>query len=144
MLLLLEGLQWNLIQNARCTLITDSVFANCSTQKAFCSLVTILGILTVNNKWRVKCWCPLLWAKRQHVCLPHSGPRFDSRSRQVSWVRFLQGFSSPVRQMSGSLRPPRSPNIIWPSLSSSLIIHYGRQWPEMLTCPKTLNIHTYP
>ena len=33
----------------------------------------------------------------------------------------------------------RSPNIIWPS-SPSLIIHYGRQWPEMLTRPKTLNI----
>ena len=52
------------------------------------------------------------------------------------------GFSSPVRQMSGSFRPSRSLNIIWPSLSS-LIIHYGRQCPEMLTCPKTLNIHTY-
>ena len=38
--------------------------------------------------------------------------------------------------------PPRSPNIIWPSLSS-IIIHYGRQWPEMLTRPKTSNIHTY-
>ena len=41
--------------------------------------------------------------------------------------------------MSGNFRPPRSPNIIWPSLSS-LLIHYGRQWPEMLTRPKTLNI----
>ena len=50
-------------------------------------------------------------------------------------------FSSPVRQMSGSFRPPRSPNIIWPSLSS-IIIHYGRQWPRMLTRPKTSNIHT--
>ena len=54
------------------------------------------------------------------------------------------GFSSPVRQMSGSFRAPRSPNIIWPSLSSQviIIIHYGRQWPEMLTRPITLNIHT--
>ena len=41
------------------------------------------------------------------------------------------------------LLAPRSPNIIWPSLSSSLSIHYGRQWPEMLTRPKNLNIHTY-
>ena len=56
---------------------------------------------------------------------------------------FFRGFSSPVRQMSGSFRPTRSPNIIWPSLSSSLIIHYGRQWPEILTRPKTSNIHTY-
>ena len=51
-------------------------------------------------------------------------------------------FFSPVRQMSGSFRPPRSRNIIWPSLSS-IIIHYGRQWPEMLTRPKTSNIHTF-
>ena len=58
-------------------------------------------------------------------------------------VRFFRGFYSPVRQMSGSFRPPRSPNIIWPSLSSSIIIHYGPQWPEMLTRPKTSNIHTY-
>ena len=42
--------------------------------------------------------------------------------------------------MSGSFRTPRSPNIIWPSLSS-ILIHYGRQWPEMLTRPKTFNIH---
>ena len=52
---------------------------------------------------------------------------------------FVRGFSLPVRQMSGSFRHTRSPNIIWPSLSSSShIIHYGRQRPEMLTCPKTL------
>ena len=49
----------------------------------------------------------------------------------------FRGFSSPVRQISGSFRPPRSPSIIWPSLSSSIIIHYGRQWPKILTCPKT-------
>ena len=71
--------------------------------------------------------CPPLWARRQHACLSRSGPRFDPWSGQVSWVRFFLGFSSPVRQMSGSFKPPRSPNIIWPSLSSSLIIHYGRQ-----------------
>ena len=53
----------------------------------------------------------------------------------------FSGFSSPVRQMSGSFRPPRSPNIIWPPLSS-IIIHYGRQRPEMLTRPTTSNIHT--
>ena len=53
----------------------------------------------------------------------------------------FQGFSSPVRQMLGSFRPPKSPNIIWPSLSS-ILIHYGRQWPEMLMRPKSSNIHT--
>ena len=88
-------------------------------------------------------FCPPLWARQQHVHLSCSEPRFDPQSGQVSWVRFFWGFSSPVRQMSGSFRPPRSPNIIWPSLSSSLIIHYGCQWPEMLTCPTTLNIHKY-
>ena len=63
-------------------------------------------------------------------------------SGQVSWVRFFRGFSSPVRQMSGSFRPPRSPNIIWPSLSI-LLIHYGRQWHEMLTRLKTSSIQMY-
>ena len=52
----------------------------------------------------------------------------------------FRGFPSPVRQMSGSFRPQRSPNNIWPSLSS-ILIHYGRQWPEMLTRPQTSNTH---
>ena len=55
---------------------------------------------------------------------------------------FFRGFSTPIRQMSGTFRPPGFPNIIWPSLSS-IIIHYGCQWPEMLMCPKTSNIHIY-
>ena len=38
---------------------------------------------------------------------------------------FFEVFPSPVRQMSGSVRHPRSPNIIWPSLSS-IIIHLVR------------------
>ena len=29
----------------------------------------------------------------------------------------FRDFSSPVRQMSGNFRPPRPPNIIWPSSS---------------------------
>ena len=48
------------------------------------------------------------WAARQVnkvKSLSSSGPGFDPRSGQVSWVRFFRGFSSPVRQMSGSLRP---------------------------------------
>ena len=48
----------------------------------------------------------------------------------------FSGFSS-----STSFRPLRFPKIIWPS--SSIIIRYGRQWHEMLTRPKTSNIHTY-
>ena len=79
--------------------------------------------------------------------LSRSRPGFEpGRDRFPGWgfflfCFFLFCFSSPVRQMSGSFRPPRFPNIIWPSLSS-FIIHYGRQWPEMLTRPKTLNVHT--
>ena len=104
-----------------------------------------------SRRWRspgICCTCvhpsrPPLWARRQHVRLSRSGPGFDPRSWQISWVRFFWGFFSPVRQMSGSFRPPRSPNIIWPSLSSSIIIHYGHQWPEMLMCPNASNIHTY-
>ena len=40
----------------------------------------------------------------------------------------FSGFSSPVRQMSGSFRPPRSPNIIWPSSSS---FHIYQQMKEV-------------
>ena len=64
-----------------------------------------------------------------------------ARVRSPAGTSFLgevfSGFFSPVRQMSGSFRPPRSSNIIWPSLSC-ILIHYGRQWPEMLTRPKNL------
>ena len=44
---------------------------------------------------------------------PHSRPGFDPLSEQVSWVRFFQGFSSSVRQMSGKFRLTKSPNMIW-------------------------------
>ena len=54
---------------------------------------------------------PLQALERQHARLSRSGPGFDPRSVQVSWVRFFRGFSSPVRQMSGSFRPPQGPRI---------------------------------
>ena len=45
-----------------------------------------------------------------------------TRVQSPVWTSFLcevfWGFYSPVRQMSGSFRPTRSPNIIWPSSSS--------------------------
>ena len=56
------------------------------------------------------------------------------RDKFPGWGFFR--FFLTVRQMSGIFRLPRSPNIIWPS---SIFIHYGRQWPEMLTHPKTSN-----
>ena len=55
----------------------------------------------------------------------------------------FSGFFLTCKTNVRKLQAPRSPNIIWPSLSSSLIIHYGHQRPEMLTRPKTLNIDTY-
>ena len=66
----------------------------------------------------------IVYYRKLSARLSRSGPGFDPRSGQVSWVRFFRGFSSPVRQMSGSFRPTRSPNIIWPSLLS-LVIHSG-------------------
>ena len=43
----------------------------------------------------------------------------STRQKKISddnnWVLFFRGFSSPVRRMSGSFMPTRSPNIIWPS-----------------------------
>ena len=51
------------------------------------------------------------------------------RVRSLVGTNFLgevfRSFSSPVRQMPGSFKAPRSPNTIWPSLS--IIIHYWRQ-----------------
>ena len=73
-----------------------------------------------------------------HAAGPGSIP---GRDKFPGWG-FFRDFSTPVRQMSGSFRPPRSSNIIWPSLSS-IIIHYGGQWPEMLKRLKSSNIHTY-
>ena len=75
-----------------------------------------------------------------HAAGPGSIP---GRDKFPGWG-FSRGFSSPVRQTSGSFRPPRSPNIIWPSLSS-IIIHYGRH--NDLRCWRALKpeiyIHTW-
>ena len=56
--------------------------------KVFVSLCTLSHwvLLTLTNK-----------SRRQHARLSRSGPGVDPRSGQVSWVRFLRGFSSPVR-----------------------------------------------
>ena len=52
-----------------------------------------------------------------HAAGPGSIP---GRDKFPGWGFFL-GFSSPVRWMSRSFRPTRSPSIIWPSLSSIII-----------------------
>ena len=51
----------------------------------------------------------------------------------------FSGFFLTYKTNVRSFRPPRSPNIIWPSLSP-IFTHYGRQRPEMLMRPKTSNI----
>ena len=71
----------------------------------------IISFLVWNGRRRTTFWSPL-WDTRQPARLSRSGPGFDPRSGQVSWLRFLSGFFSPVRQMSGSFRSTRSLNII--------------------------------
>ena len=73
-----------------------------------------------------------------HAAGPGSIP---GRDKFPGWGFF--GVFPHCKTNIGKLRPPSSPNIICPSLSSSLIIHYGRQWPEMLTRPEASNIQIY-
>ena len=66
------------------------------------------------------------WPRREHgyKCAPVTQ---RARVRSPIGTCFLgevfRGLSSPVRQMSGIFRPSRSPNIIWPSLSFTIIHH---------------------
>ena len=62
-----------------------------------------------NRNLNFLCKCPALWTRQQHARLSRSGPRFDPRFGQVSWVRFFRGISSSVRQMSGSVRASNVP-----------------------------------
>ena len=72
--------------------------------------------------------CPPLWlmgcVQSSHAAGPGSIPGRDKLPR---WG-FFWGFSSPLRQMSGNFRPLWSPDIIWPSLSSSS--HPRLVWSE--------------
>ena len=105
---------------------------------------------------RTKPETPIKWMEASRFSLSKESTAVDqvvacapvtqrARVRSPVGTTFLgevfRDFSSPVRQMSGRFRSPRSPNIIW--LSSSILIHYGRQWPEMLTRPKASNIQIF-
>ena len=80
---------------------------------------------------------------RQHARLSRSGPGFNPRSGQVSWVRFLSGFFLTCKTNVRKLSAPKGPRISFGHHNHPSFIHYGRQWwPEMLTRPKTSNIHT--
>ena len=61
------------------------------------------------------------------------------RDRNPGWG-FFRVFSWPARQVSRSFRP-QGPRISFGHQSSlsSITIHYGRKWPDMLTHPKTSN-----
>ena len=61
-----------------------------------------------------------------HAAGPGSIPDHD---KFPGWG-FFRGFSSPVRQMSGNFRPTKSPNIIWPSLSSFHLRLVGNCFPN--------------
>ena len=81
-----SGLGWN----AHIKLISKKIAKGVFVLR--CSKRTVICLLSA-------CAC-VLWGN-----LSRSGPGFDPRSGQVSWVRFFRGFSSPVRRMSGSFRP---------------------------------------
>ena len=84
---------------------------------------------------------PPLWVRRQHARLSRSGPGFDPRSGQVSWVRFCSWFFLTCKTNVRKLWAPKVPEY---HLAVIIITkNDGRQWPEVLTRPKTLNIHTY-
>ena len=57
---------------------------------------------------------PPQWSRRWHARLSRSGPRFDPRSGQVSWVSFFEVFLH-LWDKCQETRPHDSPNIIWPS-----------------------------
>ena len=72
----------------------------------------------------IYCICCIIWFKLHFVhrcgaggsmraCHAASQDSIPGRDRFPGWG-FFRGFSSPLRQMSGSFRPTRPPNIIWP------------------------------
>ena len=75
--------------------------------------------LQYNNKW---------WSTAVEQAVARSRPGLEPLSGQVSWVWFFRGFSSPVRQISESFRPSRSPNIIWLSSISFHIHLFSNEW----------------
>ena len=52
----------------------------------------VIGNLSFEKVEKFKYLGQPLWSKWQHARLSRSGPRFDPRSGQVSWVRFSRVF----------------------------------------------------
>ena len=67
--------------------------------------------------------CPPLWSKWQHARLSRSGPKFDPRSGQVSWVRFFLTSKTNVRK----LQAPKVPEY---HLAVVIIIPYSPCWDD--------------
>ena len=94
--------------------------------------VSRLGSIHHETQWNDVNRCGAGGSMRAcHAAGPDSIPVGTSFLGEV-----FSGFFLTCKPMSGSFRPPWFPNILWPSYSSKLI-HYGRQWPQMLTRPKT-------
>ena len=111
---------WYVRQLALFTTLTDAlpVFNLLCAQSLHNVIVFVAHLLKV-SRFFIPSICILCLRKTPHRCgaggdISRSGLGFHPRSGQVSWVRFFRGFSSPVRQMSGSFRPHGSPHIIWP------------------------------
>ena len=64
--------------------------------------LTMTSIISQNNHL-VHETSPPLWTRRQHARLSRSGPGFDPRSGQVSWVRVLSRFFLTCKTNVGKL-----------------------------------------
>ena len=97
-----------------------SVKKNKNHQKHFLNLLS--AFITENMKYR-----PLLWSKWQHARLSRSGPGFDPRSGQVSWVRFFSGFFLNCKTNVWKLQATKVPEY---HLAVVIIIPYSSCWDD--------------
>ena len=88
-------------------------------------------------------WSPPLVGQAEACAHAMQGARVRSQVGTGFMGEVFRGLSLPVRQMSGNFRP-QGPRISFGHhYHHHSSIHYGRQWPEMFTRPKNLNIHIY-
>ena len=113
-------------------------------------IIIVQNLLLYRKCSTIVGWPDDHWSKRGNVGSIAVGQAVACTPvMQLAWVRspvgtnFLGevfwGFSSPVRQMSGSFRPPRFPNIIGHHYNHQSSFITGAKDP-MLTHPKTSNI----
>ena len=68
-----------------------------------------------------------LWSRRQHARLSRSGPGFDPRSGQVSWVMFFSGFFLTCKTNVRKLQAHKFPEY---HLTAIILISYSPCWNE--------------